>query len=144
MDAAFSIVKFVLAERIEVTSDCQLLAVNEVPRSIQLLNPSPGTMETMLEFAVGIEARGLQANVSVSAIIEMCHEDVGKWIRIRQDGATVAPHEGDRWLMGTSINFPPAREGTYKFRLTLQSSGLSQRAVRKVTVRYRPTKVASA
>lgn len=64
--AAFKIERFVLAERVELTNDAQLLPVDEVPAAIQLLNPSPGVMDTMVEFAVGIEATGFEPNASVS------------------------------------------------------------------------------
>ena len=127
---------FILSEGIEVAAG-ELTGTRMLPRDIRLLNPSPGTAATQLEFDAGIVTTGLPPGEPVSAVIEVCHDDVGVWVKLGELAETLGPTDTS-WTIVHSIVFPPGREGTYKFRVTVKTSNESKREVRKLNVRFTP------
>lgn len=129
---------FVLADQVEwVPETRQFRFTSAVPSSIRLLNPSPGSTATLLMFQFGVAVVGLIPGQKVSATIELTHEKGTQWARLGEREETLGPTD-TYWIFVSSLEFPPAREGLFKLRLTVRSGGKSQRVVKKIDVAFTP------
>lgn len=129
---------FILAETIEWDDALkQFRGTKMVPSSIRLLNPSPGSLATMLTFQFGVAVSGLDAGSNVSAMIEITHVKGKKWGKLGEKEATLGP-TASYWIYIGSLTFPPIHEGVFKLRLTVRSGDKSQRTVKKINVKFTP------